>query len=176
EVGVDDGFFKADLSGAAGVDSSSSSTPTKSETKPKQETPISNANKPLNKTQLFINSIKESVSVSDMKELYPKAKSIKMQKRKVGPNRKVIQFAFVSFDNEADCTAALNAHTQIGGEKVNVSYAFAPVGKQQTKTNDESNKKQEKNEKKQEQKSTNGNNKQEKNEKKQEQKSTNGNN
>ncbi len=33
--------------------------------------------------------------------------------------------AFVSFENESDCAAALKAHTQIGDEKVNVSYAFA---------------------------------------------------
>jgi nucleolin len=110
-----------------------SSTPTKTETKPtentKQET--SNANKTLNKTQLFINSIKESVSVSDVKTLYPKAKSVKMQKRKVGPNHKVVQFAFVTFENESDCAEAFTAHTQLGGEKVNVSYAFAQTGKKQ---------------------------------------------
>jgi FtsZ-interacting cell division protein YlmF len=80
-----------------------STTPTKSETKPKQETATKQstpaADKPLNKIQLFINSIKESVSVSDMKALYPKAKIVKMQKRKVGPNHKVIQYVsiFLSF-------------------------------------------------------------------------------
>ena len=70
-----------------------SSTPAKSETKsapnPKPATPA--ADKPLNKTQLFINSIKESVSVSDLKALYPKATTVKMQKRKVGPNKRFIQ-------------------------------------------------------------------------------------
>jgi len=52
-----------------------------------------------------------------------------MQKRKVGPNHKIVQFAFVTFENESDCAEALQAHTQIGGEKVNVSYAFAQTGK-----------------------------------------------
>ncbi len=74
-----------------------SSTPTKPEAKPaqkpKQETTpkpsTPAADKPLNKNQLFINSIKESVSVSDMKSLYPKASSVKMQKRKVGPNKSI---------------------------------------------------------------------------------------
>ncbi len=55
----------------------------------KQET--SSANKPLDKSQLYINSIKESITVSDMKSIYPKAKSVKMQKRKVGPNHKIMQ-------------------------------------------------------------------------------------
>jgi len=95
-----------------------------------------------------------------MKTLYPKAKSVKMQKRKVGPNNKAIQFAFVSFENESDCADALKAHTQIGGEKVNVSYAFASTGKQKQNTNNESNKKQE-------QKPVNTNKKQEKNQNKQ---------
>ncbi|CAF4110223.1 unnamed protein product, partial [Rotaria magnacalcarata] len=132
-------------------------TPKPKETPKKQETPKTPAaDKPLNKTQLFINSIKESVSVSDMKSLYPKAKLVKMQKRKVGPNNKLIQFAFVTFENEADCADALKAHTQIGGAPVNVSYAFAPGDKQQNKANNESNKKQE-------QKPANGNSKQEKN-------------
>ena len=68
-------------------------TPAKSETKPAQNAKATTpaADKPLDKTQLFINSIKESVSVSDVKALYPKAKSVKMQKRKVGPNQKNIQ-------------------------------------------------------------------------------------
>jgi len=51
------------------------------------------------------------------------------------------RFAFISFENESDCAEALGAHTHIGGEKVNVSYAFAQTGKQQT--NNEPNKKQE---------------------------------
>lgn len=76
-----------------------SNTPVKSETKPaqntKQATPA--ADKPLDKTQLFINSIKESASVSDLKALYPKAKTVKIQKRKVGPNKKTIQY--VSIDS-----------------------------------------------------------------------------
>jgi hypothetical protein len=75
-----------------------SSTPEKSETKPtqntKQTTPA--ANKQFDKTQLFINSIKESASVSDLKALYPKSKNVKMQKRKVGPN-KFIQYVFTNF-------------------------------------------------------------------------------
>ncbi len=39
----------------------------------------------------------------------------------------------------------MTAHTQIGGEKVNIAYAFAPTGKQQKQgnANDQSNKKQE---------------------------------
>jgi len=59
-----------------------------------------------------------------MKQLYPKAKFVKLQKRKVGPNR-MIQFAFVVFDNEQDCAEALNAHTEIADEKVHVSFARA---------------------------------------------------
>jgi len=66
--------------------------------------------------------------------------------------KKNIQFAFVTFENESDCTEALNAHTQIGGEKVNISYAFLQTGKQpQANTN-----------KKQEQKPANTNKTQEK--------------
>ena len=67
------------------------------------------------------------------------------------------RFAFVTFDKESDCAEALKAHTQIGGEKVNVNYAFAQTAKpqQQQKPNNESNKKQE-------QKSDNTNKKQEK--------------
>ena len=65
------------------------------------------------------------------------------------------RFAFVSFGNETECTEALNAHKEISGEKVNVSYAFAQVGKQNAQTNNESNKNQE-------QKSTNKNNQQDK--------------
>jgi hypothetical protein len=72
-----------------------SATPTKSEAKPTTATPA--ADKPLNKSQFFINSIKESVSVSDLKALYPKASTVKMQKRKVGPNHKVIQYVVVYF-------------------------------------------------------------------------------
>ncbi|CAF0978455.1 unnamed protein product [Adineta steineri] len=109
--------------------------PAKSETKP--ATPA--ADKPLDKKQLFINSIKESVSVSDMKALYPKAKTVKMQKRKVGPNSH-IQFAFVTFENESEAANAFKAHTQIGGEKVNISYAFAQKNpQQQPKQGDTSN-------------------------------------
>lgn len=96
-----------------------------------QATPA--ADKPLDKTQLFINSIKESVSVSEMKALYPKSKSIKMQKRKVGPTKKSIQFAFINFETEAECAEAFKAHTQIGGEKVNISYAFAQGKKPEQK-------------------------------------------
>jgi hypothetical protein len=40
------------------------------------------------------------------------------------------RIAFVTFENESDCSGALKAHTQISGEKVNVSYAFATLGKQ----------------------------------------------
>jgi len=64
-----------------------------------------------------------------------------MQKRKVAPN-KFIQFAFVSFENEADCADAFKAHSQIGGEKVNISYAFVKTGKQPANTTEQSNKKQ----------------------------------
>lgn len=71
-----------------------SSTPAKAETKPaqnaKQATPA--GDKPLDKKQLFINSIKESVSVGDLKTLYPKAKNVKMQKRQVGKDKKNIQY------------------------------------------------------------------------------------
>lgn len=74
---------KADKKGAA-------ATPVKTEAKQGAK-PAAAADKPLNKTQLFINSIKESVSVSELKSLYPKAKTVKMQKRKVGPNHKVVQ-------------------------------------------------------------------------------------
>ncbi|CAF2885668.1 unnamed protein product [Rotaria sp. Silwood2] len=98
-------------------------TPNKQSTQTtKQETSTANANKSLNKIQLFINSIKESVNIPEMKELYPKATSIKMQKTNICF---FLEYAFVSFAKEADCVTALNAHTHIGGEKVNVSYAFA---------------------------------------------------
>ena len=74
------------------------STPAKSETKPaqnaKQATPA--AEKEFDKTQLFINSIKESVTISELKALYPKAKGHKLQKRKVGPN-KHIQYVITNF-------------------------------------------------------------------------------
>ena len=119
--------------------------PAKAETKPaannKPATPA--ADKPLNKTQLFINSIKESVSVSDVKTLYPKATTVKLQKRKVGPN-KFIQFAFVNFENESECADAFKAHTQIGGEKVNISYAFAQGKKQEVKPSDSTKKPEQK--------------------------------
>ena len=60
--------------------------------KPSPGTPNEQStNKPLDKTQLFINSIKESISVSDMKSLYPKSTSVKLQKRKGGPNNKTMQ-------------------------------------------------------------------------------------
>ena len=49
------------------------------------------SNRSLNKTQLYISSIKQSVTVSDMKSLYPKAKAIKMKKKKVGQDRKIMQ-------------------------------------------------------------------------------------
>ncbi len=55
-----------------------------------------------------------------------------------------IRFAFVTFENESDCADALKAHTQIGGEKVNISYAFAKSAKQQKPTTSDSNKNQEK--------------------------------
>jgi hypothetical protein len=72
-------------------------TPAKPAANNKAATPAS-ADKPLNKLQLFINSIKESVSVSEMKTLYPKAKTVKMQKRKVGPSQKAIQCVFEYVD------------------------------------------------------------------------------
>lgn len=72
-----------------------------------------------------------------------------MQKRKVGPNQKTIQFAFVSFENEADCSEAFKAHSTIGGEKVNISYAFLQTGKQQQQ---QGNAKNQQNNKQQEQK------------------------
>ena len=53
----------------------------------KQET----SNRPLDKTQLYISSIKQSISVSDIKSLYPKAKAVKMKKRKIGQDRKIMQ-------------------------------------------------------------------------------------
>lgn len=59
------------------------------------------------------------------------------------------RFAFVSFENESDCAEAFKAHSQIGGEKVNISYAFLNAGKQQANankganTNNQSNTKQE---------------------------------
>jgi len=52
-----------------------------------------------------------------------------------------IRFAFVTFENESDCADALKAHTQIGGEKVNVSYAFAKADNEQKPTTTDSNKK-----------------------------------
>jgi len=55
--------------------------------------------------------------------------------------------AFVTFENESECATALKAHTQIGGEKVNVSYAYAKAEKQQQQpkpTTPDSNKNQEK--------------------------------
>jgi len=115
----------------------SAAVKTKQESTPTNNKPSTSVgDKPVDKAQLFINSIKESVSVSDLKTLYPKAKLVKMQKRKVGPNHKVIQFAFVSFNNEADCSEAMKAHTQIAGEKVNISYAFLqkPKNEQQQKS------------------------------------------
>ena len=95
EVPVAKAPLKSALKQAASTPASGKQKPAaaKPETKPaansKPATPA--ADKPLNKTQLFINSIKESVSVSDVKALYPKAKAVKMQKRKVGPNHKVVQ-------------------------------------------------------------------------------------
>jgi RNA recognition motif-containing protein len=58
-----------------------------------------------------------------------------------------IRVAFVTFENESECATALKAHTQIGGEKVNVSYAYAKAEKQQQQpkpTTPDSNKNQEK--------------------------------
>ena len=57
-----------------------------------------------------------------------------------------VRIAFVSFENESDCAAALTAHTQIAGEKVNVSYSYSPAVKQEqqakpTPTNPENTKK-----------------------------------
>lgn len=54
-------------------------------------TKLKESDKLLNKKQLFINSIKESVTVSDLKGLYPKSTSIKMKKRKAGRLRKLVQ-------------------------------------------------------------------------------------
>ena len=166
---------------------------TKADTNNKSSTPA--ADKPLNKTQLYINSIKESVSVSDLKALYPKAKSVKMQKRKVGPNHKVVQyvtdrlfsydgrnsihlfcrFAFVSFENESDCATALTAHSQIGGEKVNISYAFAQTGKKQEQKENNNNKQEQKENKSNDKKEPNKNQKEKSKDgnKKQEQTNTN---
>lgn len=69
------------------------STPAKTENKatPNNKPATPPAEKALNKTQLFINSIKESVTVAEVKSLYPKAKSVSMKKRKVGPSQKMIQ-------------------------------------------------------------------------------------
>lgn len=53
------------------------------------------------------------------------------------------RFAFISFENESDCAEALKAHSQIGGEKVNISYAFSNAGKQQPNANKAANTKQE---------------------------------
>ena len=53
-----------------------------------------------------------------------------------------LRFAFVTFENESDCASAFKAHTQIGGEKVTVSYAFAKADKQQKATSADSNKNQ----------------------------------
>ena len=82
---------------------STSSTPTKqkgneasNKQKSKPATPKqegTSTNKPLNKSQLYINPLKESITVDDLKSLYPKAKFVKMQKRKIGPERKPIQYA-----------------------------------------------------------------------------------
>lgn len=58
-------------------------------------------------------------------------------------NRSFSRFAFVPFENEADCAEAFKAHSQIGGEKVNISYAFLNAGKQQKKTENQSSTKQE---------------------------------
>jgi RNA recognition motif-containing protein len=121
---------------------SKASTPAKTETK--QGNKAGAGEKSLNKTQLFINSIKESVSVSELKSLYPKAKSVKMQKRKVGPNKKFVQFAFVTFENESDAAEALKSVSQIGGEKVNVSFAFAQSGKKVEEKSEEKSEKSEK--------------------------------
>jgi len=76
-----------------------------------------------------------------MKSLYPKAKAVTLKKRKIGPNHKIMQFAFVIFENESDCADALKAHTQIGVEKVNVSYAFAKPDEKQKPTTTDSNRK-----------------------------------
>ncbi|CAF5186081.1 unnamed protein product, partial [Rotaria magnacalcarata] len=131
--------------------SKSESTPSATQNKQKSASETikqENSNKPLDKLRLYINSIKESITVSDMKALYPKAKFVKMQKRKVGPNHKIMQLAFITFDNESDCANALKAYTTIGGEKVNVSYAYGKLDKQvkptvtDSKKNSEEKKKQ----------------------------------
>lgn len=72
----------------------------------KQETKSAQASKPteasnssvqaagdktLIKTQLYINLIKPSVSVADVKALYPNATNVRLKKRKVGLNRDVVQ-------------------------------------------------------------------------------------
>ncbi|CAF1631301.1 unnamed protein product, partial [Didymodactylos carnosus] len=101
----------------------------------------------LDKKQLYISPIKETVTVSQMKQLYPKSKFVKLQKRKVGKN-KVIQFAFVTFDGEKDAEQALIAHTEIGGEKIHVSYAREQKPQQQ-KTADETSGPQKQQQKKQ---------------------------
>ena len=52
----------------------------------------------------------------------------------------LIRFAFIIFENESECADALQAHRKIGGEKVNVSYAFAKKENQKKPTVTESNK------------------------------------
>lgn len=49
------------------------------------------------------------------------------------------RFAFVTFENESDAAEGLKAHTTIGGEKVNVSFAFASSGKKEEKKGTENN-------------------------------------
>ena len=74
------------------LSSSTVITPTKQKPTPptpKQET--TSANKTLTKNQLYINPIKDGITSDNLKSLYPKAKIVKMQKRKVGPERKLTQ-------------------------------------------------------------------------------------
>lgn len=51
------------------------------------------------------------------------------------------RFAFITFENESDAAEGLKAHSQIGGEKVNVSFAFAQSGKKVEEKPAENNKK-----------------------------------
>jgi len=53
--------------------------------------PTSSADKTVNKTQLYINPLKTTVTVNDLKSLYPKSKHIKLKKRKFGPNQETKQ-------------------------------------------------------------------------------------
>jgi RNA recognition motif-containing protein len=50
------------------------------------------------------------------------------------------RFAFITFENESDAAEAFKPQTQIGGEKVNVSYAFAQTGKKPVNATNENKK------------------------------------